>query len=196
MHALLRNLLLLSLPMTLLAACSDAGKVEQGRAVAFDKEKKTVTIIRDAARDPAHPRYDLLPPAVFELPTGPREMGPEPKTGLRLGIDPEGGHVVLYNPANRTIDRIPVRIVARHAGVDRTDPLVQGKTFPAVDPDTRIVTIYSGRDKLLLSFLPPEPYRELRPEDWDAGDEVRIYFREDGKALRLMNVSRTDIFQK
>jgi len=35
------------------------------------------------------------------------------------------------------------------------------------------------------------------PENtWDAGDEVRIYYKEAGKALRFMNISKTDIFKK
>ena len=31
---------------------------------------------------------------------------------------------------------------------------------------------------------------------WEAGDEIRIYSKEKGKAVRLMNISKTDIYRK
>jgi len=33
-------------------------------------------------------------------------------------------------------------------------------------------------------------------DTWDSGDDIRIYYKEEGKASRLMNVSKTDIFKK
>jgi hypothetical protein len=58
------------------------------------------------------------------------------------------------------------------------------------------VTIYSGRQKLYAVIALPEEYMDRPASTWDAGDEVRIYYKEPGKALRLMNVSKTDIFKK
>ena len=46
------------------------------------------------------------------------------------------------------------------------------------------------------TFSVPDEYFALPANTWDAGDEVRIYFKETGKALRLMNISKTDIFKK
>ena len=41
------------------------------------------------------------------------------------------------------------------------------------------------------------PIREVTPDEtWDAGDEARVYYKEEGKALRFMNISKTNIFKK
>jgi hypothetical protein len=202
MRALLTKLLLAALPVVFLAGCVDYGKVDQGRTVAFDPVKKTVTIIRDKANDAQKPDYTYLPALTYQLPTVTAEMGPEPKAGLRMKLDADKGQIVLYDPAKQNFETIAIQIVDKQAGIDSKHPLVydsaagKAKPFPAVDKDKKIITIYSGRQKLLVSFMVPEAYMDLPTSAWDAGDEVRIYYKEDGKALRLMNVSRTDIFKK
>jgi hypothetical protein len=49
---------------------------------------------------------------------------------------------------------------------------------------------------LLVTFNVPEEYFNFPEYTWDAGDEVRIYWKEKGKAIRFMNISKTDIFKK
>jgi hypothetical protein len=80
--------------------------------------------------------------------------------------------------------------------VAKNSPLVEGKKFPMVDKDKKAVTVYSGRQKLLVTFSVPEEYLALPDNTWEAGDEVRVYYKEPGKALRFMNISKTDIFKK
>lgn len=196
MRALLTGLLLALAPLAVLTACPGPGTVVQGRTVAFDRTGKTVTIIRDTGTNPDRPRYDGLPPETFQLPTNPREMGPEPTAGRLLDLDPEAGALVVYNPATRRLDRLRPRIVEKQTGIAPNDPQVRDKRFPRVDHDSGIVTIYCPRRALVLSFLPPDAYRQLMPEDWGLGDVVRLYTKEPGKALRLMNVTKTDIFKK
>ncbi len=202
MHTMLKKMLLAALPVVFLAGCVDYGKVDQGRAVAVDKEKKTVTIIRDKVADAQKPDYTVLPALTYQFPTNPEEMGPEPKAGLRMKLDADKGQVVLYDPKKQNFDTVAVQIVDKQEGIDRSHPLVfdsaagKAKPFPAVDKDKKIVTIYSARQKLLVSFSPPEEYLSLPAAAWDAGDEVRVYYKDEGKALRLMNVSKTDIFKK
>jgi hypothetical protein len=65
-----------------------------------------------------------------------------------------------------------------------------------VDKDKKTVTIYSGAQKMLVTFIPPDQYMSLPASAWNAGDIVRVYFKEDGKALRVMNVTTTNIFKK
>jgi hypothetical protein len=72
----------------------------------------------------------------------------------------------------------------------------KAKKFPVVDKDKKTISIYSGRQKILVTFSLPEEYFALPATVWDAGDEVRVYYREEGKALRFMNISKTDIFKK
>ena len=122
-----------------------------------------------------------------------------------MKLDADKGQVVIYDPKPvKTSRRSTVKIVGQTARRSiAMDPLVWDanakkatKPFPVVDKDKKIVTIYSGRQKLLVSFIPPEEYLSLPASAWDAGDEVRIYYKEDGKALRLMNVTKTNIFKK
>ncbi len=202
MRTMLKNLLLAALPVMLLAGCVDYGKVDQGRAVAVDKEKKTVTFIRDKANDSQKPDYTYLPPLTYSFPTDPAEMGAMPKAGLRMKIDAEKSQVILFDPKKQSFETLNIQIVDKQEGIDAKHPLVfdtatgAAKQFPTVDKDKKIVTIYSGRQKLLVSFIPPDEYLGLPAAAWDAGDEVRVYYKEDGKALRLMNVSKTNIFKK
>ena len=58
------------------------------------------------------------------------------------------------------------------------------------------MTIYSSRQKIYEIISLPEEYFALPESTWDAGDEVRIYYKEEGKSLRFMNISQTDIFKK
>jgi hypothetical protein len=201
MRTMLQKILLAALPVLFLAGCVDYGKVDQGRAVSVDKEKKTVTFIRNNSIDMNKPDF-ALPALTFSFPTNPGEMGQEPKGGLRLKLDVEKGQIVLYDPKKQSFDTVNIQIVDKQEGIDSKHPLVydsatsKAKPFPAVDKDKKIVTIYSGAQKMLVSFIPPDEYLSLPASAWDAGDVVRIYFKEEGKALRLMNVTRTDIFKK
>ena len=202
MRNMLKNMLLAALPVVFLAGCVDYGKVDQGRTVAVDKDKKTVTFIRDKANDWQKPDYTYLPALTYTFPVDPAEMGETPKAGLRMKLDAEKAQVVLYDPKKQNFETIPIQIVDKQEGIDGKHPLVydvaadKAKVFPALDKDKKTVTIYSGRQKLLVTFIVPEEYAALPATAWDSGDEVRVYYKEDGKAIRLMNVTKTNIFKK
>lgn len=188
--------LLVALPLLVLFGCMDFGKVDQGRAVSFDKDKRIVTMIRDKKNDTQNPDYSYLPPITYLLPADPMESGPEPKAGGRMKLDTDKNQVIIFDPATQNFKTIDFKLVEKKDGVDQQDPAVKGKAFPVIDKDKKSVTIYSGRQKLLVTFSVPEEYLALPPSVWDAGDEVRVYYKEQGKALRYMNISRTDIFKK
>ena len=202
MRNMLKNMLLAALPVVFLAGCVDYGKVDQGRTVAVDKDKKTVTFIRDKANDWQKPDYTYLPALTYSFPTVPAEMGEIPKAGLRMKLDADKSQIVLYDPKKQNFETIAIQIVDKQEGIDGKHPLVfdgaadKAKPFPALDKDKKTVTIYSGRQKLLVTFIVPEEYAALPATAWDSGDEVRVYYKEDGKALRLMNVTKTNIFKK
>lgn len=181
---------------------SKYGKVEQGRVVAFDKEKHTVTVVHDSAMDPAHPVYDVMPAVVFQLPTNPAEMGPEPKAGQRLKLDVDKKEIEIYDAPNQKLAYIPINIVELQQGIDKSHPLVydaatrKAKPFPVIDTEKKTITVYSSRQRQLCTFTIPDAYAEYPPSTWDSGDEVRIYFKTEGQALRFMNISKTDIYKK
>ena len=188
--------LLVMLPLILAYGCGEMGKVDQGRVIAFDKAKGTVTLIRDMKADPKNPDYSQLPPFVYEIPKDFNEMGPEPKAGLRMKLDAKAKQITIFDPASQNFKKIDFTLIDQKEGVDAEDPLVKDKKFPLVDKEKKAITLYSKRQKLLTTFSVPDEYFALPAGAWDAGDEVRIYYKEAGKARRLMNISKTDIFKK
>ena len=198
----LMSALAVFLLVAVLAGCQQMGKVDQGRVIEFNKEKGTVTMIRDASPNPDTPEYSHLPPVTYQVPTNPDEMGADPKPGKRMKLDANHREIVIYVPALNNFAKINYKLVDQKEIVDPDDPLVMDsvtrkpKTFPVVDPHRKTITIYSKRQKTVTTFFVPDEYLAMPADTWDSGDEIRIYYKEEGKARRLMNVSKTDIFKK
>jgi len=194
--------ILIALPLLFLVGCMEYGKVDQGRVIALDKEKRTVTLIQDVKSEPNNPDYSNLPPHIYTLPTDPHEMGSEPKVGMRMKLDTRNKQIVIFDQATQNFKTINYTLIDQKENVAKDDPLVYdaaagtAKKFPAVDRDKKTISIYSGRQKILTTFSLPDEYFALPEITWDAGDEVRIYYLQPGKAHRFMNISKTDIFKK
>lgn len=189
--------LLLALVVALsfgLAACN-FGQVDQGRTVAFDKKAWTVTIVQDVKHDQLNPDYSggLV---VFKLPADPAEMGPEPVPGGRLKLDVDKKEIVIYNAEAKKIETLPIDIIDVQKNLGRDHPLVKGKSFPIIDKEKGTITEYSARQKLLATFKVPAGYENMPPITWEAGNEVRIYFKQPGVSLRFMNISKTNIYKR
>jgi hypothetical protein len=190
-----RLILLPILPIALAVGCGEMGKVEQGRVIAFDKAKETVTFIVDTKHDTANPDYSGAP-LTFALPKDPMERGEDPKAGLRMKLDTKTREIIIYDPASQGMKKITYTLIDQKENVAKSSPLVADKKFPLVDKDKKAITVYSGRQKLLVTFSVPEEYLALPDNTWEAGDEVRIYSKVPGQAARFMNITRTDIFKK
>ena len=199
---LLTVLFILPLVLTLSGCGEQFGKVDQGRAIGFDKTKKTLTIIKDTGKDPNNPDYSVLPPTTYALPEDPHEMGPDPKIGKRMKLDPKARQIVIYVPETKSFATIDYTLVDQKENLSATDPLVynseekKDKKFPVVDKTKKTITIYSKRLKMLTTFSVPDQYFSLPEDTWDSGDDMRIYYKQEGKASRIMNVSKTDIYKK
>lgn len=175
------------------AGCANSGKVEQGRAIAFDKQNGVVTLILDSAPKSDQPKYDVLPPVVVRLPLDANETGPAPDAGKLLSFDTKSRTIVFFDQTSGTLKTVSYLPVEEQNGVSRDDPRVAKTKFPAVDRQKKTVTIYSRRKKLLLTFAVPDEYLALPDDTWKSGDEIRYYYKQPGQALRLMNVSKTDL---
>ncbi len=191
-----------SFAMTLAGCDMDFPKVEQGRTIAFNKDTKEVTLIHDSANNAAQPVYDVLPPSTFKLPVDPKETGPEPKAGQRLKLDTDKKTIVIFDTKTQKIVSIPINITDLQHKIEKDHPFVwdkeanKAKKFPMVDKEKKTVTLYSGRQKMFVTFALPEAFSAYPDSTWDAGDEVRLTFRVPGQALRFMNITKTDIFKK
>src|SRR4030042_6801249 len=76
--------------------CGELGKVDQGRVIAFDNAKETVTFINDVKHDPANPDYSGAP-MTFSLPKEPMDRGEDPKAGRRMKLDAQTREIVIYD---------------------------------------------------------------------------------------------------
>lgn len=189
--------LLLTLVVALsfgLTAC-DFGQVDQGRCVAFDAKERVMTIIQDVKHDQQNPEYSGG--AVnFKLPVDPAEMGPDPVPGGRLKLDVEKSIVVIYNPTTKAIEDVAVKMLDVQKNISKTHPMVKGKTFPIVDKEKCTITEYSARQKVLCTFQISPEQMNMPPATWEAGNEMRVYFKQPGISLRVMNISKTNIYRK
>ena len=179
-----------------LIGCGELGQVDQGRVVAYDKDKKQVTIIQDKKAEPGKPDYNTLPPHVYAMPADPAEIGAVPKPGKRMNLDTKTNTITVFDAEAKDFKKIPITVLDEKKDISKDNPLVKDQKFPLVDKDKKKITVYSGRQKLLLTFTVPEEYFALPDDSWDAGDEVRIYYHKPGVAQRFMNISKTDIFKK
>jgi hypothetical protein len=190
------------MPIMVTLGFGELGKVDQGRVIQFDKTKGTVTMIRDKNADPQNPDYSYLPPITYTLPADPQEMGPDPKVGLRLKLDIPKKQIVIFDTTTQNIKTLPYILVDQKENITKEDPLVydkekdKSKNFPVINRDKKTITLYSKKQQTLITFSLPEEYLALPENTWDSGDEVRIYYKEEGKARRFMNISKTDIFKK
>lgn len=179
-----------------LGGCKELGQVDQGRVVAYDPVKKEVTIIQDKKAEPNNPDYDTLPPHVYKMPDDPAEIGALPKAGKRLKLDIPNKIIRIFDPQSQSIKDIHFTLIDQKINVPPDSPLVVGKQFPLVDRTRKTITVYSARQRLLLTFTVPDDYFAWPDDTWEAGDEVRIYYHKPGVAQRFMNITRTDIFKK
>ncbi len=205
-HTLIKKFILLAFLTVLsfgyLIACGKLGNVDQGRVIEFDNEKGVVTLIRDFKADPMKPDYTHLPPYIYQMPKDPSEIGALPKAGKRMKLDTENKQIVIFDTATQNFKTIDYILISQTEKVSGDDPQVydqagdKPKTFPMIDREKKSITVYSKRQKILTTFSLPDEYFALPDDTWDSGDEVRIYYKEEGKAKRFMNLSKTDIFKK
>lgn len=192
-----------SILMMLVAACTfglaacDFGTVDQGRVIAFDEASRNVTIVQDVKHDQRNPEYSGAV-VTYKLPDNPAEVGPLPSAGGRLKLDVEKKCVVIYNPATKAIETVAVNFTDLQRDINKDHPLVKGKKFPVIDKVKNTVTEYSPRQKVLATFVVPADKIALPDNVWEAGHEVRIYYKENAahQALRFMNITKTNIYKK
>jgi hypothetical protein len=100
---------------------------------------------------------------------------------------------VIYDAASQSLRSVEYTVIAQVDNVLEHDPRVAKTAFPAVDRTRKTITIYVRHSRQLLTVSVPDEYFQLPEETWKAGDEIRYYYKNPAKALRLMNITKTDI---
>ncbi len=176
-----------------LSGCRRFGSVNQGQVIDYRAAAGTITLISDSNyRDPEHPRFDVLPPVTIRVPENPSEMGPEPQAGKLLLLDWRKHLATIFDARTQSILACSYTPISEEA-VEPSDPRVRRAKLPAVDRVKKTITTYWAKDRKLVVFSVPEEYSALPDDTWRVGDQVRYYFKDPGCALRLMNVTRTDL---
>jgi len=174
--------------------CGGFGKVNQGRAIAYDPQNGLVTLILDSNyREPGRPRYDVLPPVTVRAPEDPAAMGPAPQAGGLIELDIGNRRAVIFEAASQSLKAIPLEMVELVENAGRDHPRVARVRFPVVDRVNKVITLYLAKKRQLITFAVPEEYLGLPDSTWVMGDEVRYYFKDPGQALRMMNVTKTEV---
>ncbi len=182
-----RTIALLSAQLILFPCCAGLGKVEQGRAVSYDPKSRQVVLIRDSRGGLGKPLYNVLPPLTVQAPDDPEEMGPEPRAGKLMRLDTNTHEIVIFDTAAggfRTISYAPL---------EENRTAVQPAELPKMDRTRKTITIYSAEERLAITFRASEELLSMPVDTFRFGDEIRYYYKDPGKALRLMNVSMTDL---
>ncbi len=187
--------------MLVTGGCNEFGRVDQGRVIAYDQNEQTIVMLRDKSPDSKKPDYTELPPISYTLPSDPDETGPAPRTGKLMNINMDKKEVDIFIENTNTIATVTYTLVEEKK-IDPKDPLVydsqnqKTREFPLMDQNNKTITVFLEDTKTLITFSVPDEYFALPPDTWTMGDEVRMYYKEPGKALRFMNISKTDIFKK
>jgi len=175
-----------------LVGCGGFGQVNQGRVVAYDPAKGLVTVISEAyGQEASAMKNGVLPPVTIQVPDDPGQMGPAPKAGRLMSVDSQKRTVVVFDPETQSFKNIGFRLVEQRDGMFADDPAIKGAKFPRIDGNRKTITVYSPKQRQLVTFSVPDEYFGLPADTWAVGDEVRYYYKDPHKALRLMNVTRT-----
>jgi hypothetical protein len=188
MHGKTLAFLLSSSAALILTGCGSYGTVEQGRVIAYNKTSGQVTLIRDSTGgQAAQPAYDSLPPLSVKTPADPDEMGPVPQAGKLMRVDLKNHVMVIYDSAAGRLRTIPYTPVGERHNVAKATGL------PLVDMVKKTITVYSREDKTAVTFAASDDLLAMPADTWKTGDEVRYYFKDPAQALRMMNLTRTDL---
>jgi len=167
-----------------LSGCGPPGKVEQGRVIGYDPRARQVTLIREAA---TRSSPGILPPVTIETPADSEEMGPAPAAGGLMLVDARNRRIVIYDRGRQAFRTIAYTPIEEHYDVAKSPgPAV-------VDRARKTITLYAAKARTLITFGASDELLAMPADTWREGDVIRFYYKDPGRALRLMNVTQTDL---
>lgn len=169
-----------------LSGCGPRGRVEQGRVIAYDRQTRRVTLIREDA-GASRSRPGILPPMAIEAPADANEMGPAPVAGGLMLLDARNRRMVIYDRVTRAFRTIAYTTLEERGNVGKRPGL------PVVDRARKTITLYAAKERMLITFAASDDLLAMPADTWRAGDVVRYYYKDPARALRLMNVTETDL---
>jgi hypothetical protein len=169
-----------------MVGCGKQGQVVQGRVITYDAQARQVTLIPEQA-GAAGSSPGILPPVTIGTPEDPDEMGPAPAAGGLMLLDSKHRRIVISDRAAQSFRTIAYTPLEERYNVAKSP----GR--PALDRVKKTITIYSAKDRSLITFAASDGLLAMPADTWRAGDVVRYYYKDPARALRLMNVTKTDL---
>jgi hypothetical protein len=114
-------------------------------------------------------------------------MGPAPAAGGLIHLDCRGHHLFIYDRAAESFRNIEYTPLEEHRSI------AKNPKSAVVDRARKRITIYSAAEQALITFAASDELLAMPPDTWQEGDVVRYYYKNPGQALRLMNVTKTDL---
>jgi len=168
------------------SGCHVSGKVEQGRVIAYDRNAERVTLIPES-RTANQPDPGVLPPVTVQTPSDPQEMGPAPVAGKLMMLDLKNRRLVVFDAATQGFRTF------QYAPVEERRNVTKAPASPSVDRDHKTITIYSRANRTTVTIAASDEMLALPDDAWKFGDVVRYYYKDPARAVRFMNVTRTDL---
>ena len=167
----------------LLSGCDVSGTVQQGRVIAYDKTAGTVTLIPESL-GPGAP--GVLPPVTVKIPQEPDEMGPTPVPGKLMRLDTKTRRMVIFDSTSQAFRTLEYTPITEQRKITKAPKSL-------VDRAKKTITLYSKDQQVAITFAASDELLQMPENTWRSGDLVRYYYKDPVQALRLMNVTRTDL---
>jgi hypothetical protein len=204
-------LLLVLLAGLMLAGCGTTGDVEQGSVVAFDKDKVTIIVDSNTDRNKPANYATLTELHTYVLPPVGDERGADPSVGLCVNLDVAKKTITMFNAKEKKFETFSfeliedknrgIRLNRRNEVVEYTKVLRPSADFPVVNEANKSVQLFyrrleNNQSRVTTIKLADADFAKYQAKEWGAGDEVRFFFKEKGKAQRFMNITKTDITRR
>ncbi len=175
-----KTMLLLVALVAVLAAsgCAVNGQVEQGRVIAYDKQAKIVTLLTEE---------NSTTPLTVKTPVDSEEMGQLPAAGKLMSVDTKAQQLVFFDATSGAPRTIPYSLIKERHNV------AKAPTTAAVDRNAKTISVYLAKEKTVISFAATDDLLALPADTWRFGDVVRYYYQDPHQAVRMMNVTKTDL---
>ena len=181
-----------ALVLTLSFGCN-LGRVGQGRVVEYDKARGVMSVVLESENPrPGEPQY-ALPVREVRIPEKAGEMGPVPDAGKLLLHSAKTREIVFFDRTSQSLRTVHYTPLSESTAVTGSDERVAKKELPLIDRQNKTLTLYSQSERILVTLALTDADLALPDDTWKAGDEVRYYYKQPGQALRMMNVTKTDL---
>ena len=110
------------------------------------------------------------------------------KAGLLLKVNADRNELLVFDAETGRIETVKCLSLKMESAREK-----QGQVFPEIDRGKKTIRTFARDLSKTVTFTLSDEDLARPVGSWQMGDVVRIYYQEPGKAIRLMNVTKTRI---